>query len=107
MSTYLVAFMVSDYSYITNTEGNISIWTRKNVLPQATYALNQSTKLLSRLQDYVGISYKLPKLDVVAVPDLSFGAMENWGMTTYKFDYLFFFFVAQGVGIDESIIIDT
>ncbi|XP_065223350.1 aminopeptidase N-like [Planococcus citri] len=84
MPTYLVSFMVSDFSYITETEGRIRIIARKNILKKGAYALKQSTKALKTLEDYIGISYKLPKLDLVAVPDFSSGGMENWGMVTFR-----------------------
>lgn len=84
MPTYLVAFMVSNFSYVTDSEKKVNVWARENALDQASYALKQSSKLLSQLEGYTGISFKLPKMEVVAIPDFSAGAMENWGMTTYR-----------------------
>lgn len=85
MATYLVAFMVVDqYSYVTDADRRIRVFTKKNAITQASYSLRQSTKLLKTLEDYTGIGFKLPKLDVIAIPDFNAGAMENWGMTTYR-----------------------
>jgi aminopeptidase N len=39
---------------------------------------------LSFFEEYFGIKYTLPKIDIVAVPDFGFNAMENWGMVTFR-----------------------
>lgn len=85
MATYLVAFIVSEFSSITDDEKRINVWARKNAIESCSYALKQSVKLLKNLEDYTGIAHALPKLDVVAIPDFKIGAMENWGMTTYRY----------------------
>ncbi|XP_065223349.1 aminopeptidase N-like [Planococcus citri] len=86
MPTYLVAFSVSDFTYMANSENTIRIIARKNPIQQSqgSYALKQSARILKQLEGYTGIKYKLPKIDVVAVPDFGAGGMENWGMVTFK-----------------------
>ncbi|XP_065214647.1 aminopeptidase N-like [Planococcus citri] len=84
MATYLVAFMVSEFTYVTDDDDKIKVYVRPNAKKQASYALQQSTKSLKQMEGYIGIPHKLPKLDVVGVPDFEAGAMENWGMTTYR-----------------------
>ncbi|GAB1605730.1 aminopeptidase N-like, partial [Argonauta hians] len=86
MSTYLLAFIVSDFSNITKQAGNITlrVWARKNAIHRAEYALDVGSKLLQFFEKYFQIPYRLPKLDMVAVPDFLFGGMENWGLVIYK-----------------------
>lgn len=91
MSTYLVAFIVSDLviANVTNLPlssnlPRINIWTRKEVADMAGYTFGATVKILPFLEDYFGIRYQLPKIDMVAVPDFGFRAMENWGLITFR-----------------------
>ncbi|CAM4557088.1 unnamed protein product [Lepidochelys olivacea] len=88
MSTYLTAFVVCDFDYITRTErGNeIRIWGRKEAIKNgyAEYALNITGPLFSFLEDLFNVSYPLSKTDLVALPDFGAGAMENWGLITFQ-----------------------
>ncbi|XP_068523959.1 endoplasmic reticulum aminopeptidase 1 [Anas acuta] len=87
MSTYLVAFIVSDFKSISKISShgvNISVYTVPEKIDQADYALDAAVKLLDFYEDYFSISYPLPKQDLAAIPDFQSGAMENWGLTTYR-----------------------
>ncbi|XP_063695348.1 endoplasmic reticulum aminopeptidase 1-like [Bolinopsis microptera] len=87
MSTYLVAFMVMDFtSRSTTTSSNvlIRIWSRSETEHQTEYALECAKKLLEYYEGLFGIPFPLPKQDLVAVPDFNSGAMENWGLITYR-----------------------
>lgn len=82
MSTYLVAFVVSDFDHIS--EGNFSVWARHEAIKQAEYSLSIGPKILHYYEKYFGIPFPLPKIDMVALPDFAAGAMENWGLITYR-----------------------
>lgn len=83
MSTYLVAFVISDFK--SKSDGvRFSTWAREAALEQVDYALETGPKALSFFEDYFGIPYPLPKEDMVALPDFAPGAMENWGLITYR-----------------------
>jgi alanyl aminopeptidase len=49
-----------------------------------TYALAHTPPLLESLESYFGTAYPFRKLDVIAVPDFEFGAMENVGAITFR-----------------------
>ncbi|XP_039422909.1 aminopeptidase Q [Corvus cornix cornix] len=88
MSTYLTAFVICDFDYVTRTErGNeIRIWARKEAVKNGyvDYALNITGPIFSFLEDVLNISYPLPKTDLVALPDFGAGGMENWGLMIFQ-----------------------
>lgn len=83
MSTYLVAFVVSDFTHITNGQ-KFSVWTRDSAIGQAKYSLEIGPKILKYFENYFGIDFPLPKVDMIALPDFAAGAMENWGLITFR-----------------------
>ena len=48
------------------------------------FALNVTTRVLPAFESLFGIPFALPKLDLIAIPDFAAGAMENWGLITYR-----------------------
>lgn len=84
MSTYLLAFVVSDF--VNRTSGRFSVWARPDAIRSAGYALEIGPKLLDFMESFFGIGYPLPKIDMVALPDFTAGAMENWGLITFRYN---------------------
>ena len=86
MSTYLVYLGVGEFEYLTGRAGKtrIRVVTTKGNKSRGRYSLNLGKKLLSSYEEYFGIEYPLPKLDLIAMPDFAAGAMENWGAITFR-----------------------
>ncbi|XP_052749082.1 aminopeptidase N-like [Galleria mellonella] len=88
MSTYLVAFVVSKFSYVDSppmlSTTKFRIWARSDAINQAAYAAEVGPKVLTYFEKWFNVSFPLPKQDMVAIPDFSAGAMENWGLITYR-----------------------
>lgn len=51
---------------------------------QGNHALNVGIKALDFFTEYFDIPYPLDKLDLIAIADFASGAMENWGLVTYR-----------------------
>jgi aminopeptidase N len=87
MSSYLLAFVVGELAYreVTNKHGvSIRAYATPDKVQHTDFALQIAADVLDYFDDYFDIPYPLPKCDMVAVPDFSAGAMENWGLVTYR-----------------------
>ena len=86
MSTYLVAFIVSDFKYVSTEDDNhiYSIWARGDSVTQAQYGLSVTPDIIQFMEDLTFIKFEFQKLDQAAIPDFSAGAMENWALVTYR-----------------------
>ncbi len=87
MSTYLLAFIVGEFEYIEGKTKDgvlVRVFTTPGKKDQAKFALDVAIKCLDFYEDYFGINYPLPVLDMIAIPDFAAGAMENWGAVTYR-----------------------
>lgn len=88
MSTYLLAFVVCDFSVkssqtVTNNI-TVSVIAAEGKIEQAQFALEMATKITDYYEVFFGVKYPLPKQDLIAIPDFGAGAMENWGLITYR-----------------------
>ncbi|XP_030848825.1 aminopeptidase N-like [Strongylocentrotus purpuratus] len=87
MSTYLLAFVVGYFNYTeTYTDGGIRfrVWSRPEAVNTTVYALDIGSNITTYFEEYFNISFPLEKQDMIAVPDFSAGAMENWGLIIYR-----------------------
>lgn len=57
---------------------------------QVDFAKEVGPKALKFYEKFFNIDYPLPKQDMIAIPDFSAGAMENWGLITYRESYLLY-----------------
>lgn len=88
MSTYLLAWVTGELQRKTaHTNGGVevNVWaTPAQPTASLDFALDTAVKAIEFYNEYFGTDYPLPKSDHVALPDFSSGAMENWGLITYR-----------------------
>ncbi|XP_025079132.1 aminopeptidase Ey-like [Pomacea canaliculata] len=87
MSTYLLAFIVCDFSHVNGTTKNgteFGVWARSEFASSMEYALATGMSILDYYGTYFGTNFPLRKQDMIAIPDFANGAMENWGLITYR-----------------------
>lgn len=83
MSSYLVAIFVGEFTSSKNNSV-ITFYARENSINKIEYIEVEAPKHLQVLEEYTGIKYMLPKLDMLAIPDDYFKGMENWGINIYE-----------------------
>ncbi|XP_026480083.1 puromycin-sensitive aminopeptidase-like protein [Ctenocephalides felis] len=91
MSTYLLAVVIGEYDFVEGKsyEGvQVRVFTPVGKKDLGQYCLEIATKSLSFFTCYFGIEYPLKKLDLVGVTNFSSGAMENWGLVTFREKYI-------------------
>ncbi|MEP0176547.1 MAG: M1 family aminopeptidase [Paraglaciecola sp.] len=86
MPTYLIALAVGELdSYdIPNLHVPGKIYTPKGQASRTKFAAKHTARILANLENYFGFPYPYEKLDFVAVPNFTYGAMENVGLVTYR-----------------------
>ncbi|OTF81290.1 aminopeptidase-like protein, partial [Euroglyphus maynei] len=94
MVTYLVAMAVSNFVckhyMIENNQVNVGVCASHLQGHKLDYALEMAPKCLSHLEELLGHPYPMTKVDLIAIPDFSYGAMENWGLITFRETALLF-----------------
>ena len=87
MSSYLLAFAIGDLSVLsgkTNKGTEVNVFATHQNADRLLFSLDVGIRCLEFYEDYFGIDYPLPKLDMIAIPEFASGAMENWGLVTYR-----------------------
>lgn len=87
MSTYLLAFCIGEFEFISGRtkDGVLArVFACPGNISKLDYALSCTIRALEFYNEFFGIPYPLPKVDMIAIPDFSAGAMENWGLITYR-----------------------
>lgn len=87
MSTYLLAFVYGEVGFKelhTKNGTLVRAFATPDNVKFVDFALDTAVKCLDFYEDYFGIAYPLAKSDMIALPDFASGAMENWGLVTYR-----------------------
>jgi puromycin-sensitive aminopeptidase len=86
MSTYLLHLSIGRWDRISTVSAGveIAVHTPPGRKEDGRFALDVAARLLPWFNDYFGMPYPLPKLDLIAIADFAAGAMENWGAMTFR-----------------------
>ena len=88
MSTYLVAFAAGKFNATrAKTQHGVEIAVYAGLHQESAdlaYAAQFAADALDYYDDRFGTPFPLPKMDLLALPDFEAGAMENWGLVTFR-----------------------
>ena len=87
MSTYLIAFVVGHLKHIESHDFRVPVRvyaTPDQDIEHGRFSLNLAAKTLAFYEKAFDSEFPLPKMDMIAIPDFNAGAMENWGLITYR-----------------------
>ncbi|XP_004617569.1 aminopeptidase N [Sorex araneus] len=110
MSTYLLAYIVSEFESVNSISPEnkiqIRIWGRPSAIKEGhgDYALNVTGRILDFFAKHYNTAYPLSKSDQIALPDFNAGAMENWGLVTYRENSLLFDPGTSSIGNKERVV---
>lgn len=91
ISTYIIAFIVGSFDYVETKAENgvlVRVYTSVGKAESGRYALEFAKDALVWLENYFQVPYGLSKIDLIGIADFGIGAMENWGLVTYRERYL-------------------
>lgn len=106
MSTYLLAFVVGELKVIETNEFRVPVRvfaTPDKNIEHGRYSLDIAAKTLAFYEKTFDSKFPLPKMDMIAIPDFSAGAMENWGLITYRVVDLLFDEKTSGASMKQRI----
>lgn len=87
MSTYLLAFIVGELKCIETDSFRVPVRVfapPDRDIEHGKFSLDLAARTLDFYEKKFNSEFPLPKMDMVAIPDFSAGAMENWGLITYR-----------------------
>lgn len=108
MSTYLVAIVVGLFDYVEAISPDgviVRVYSQVGKRNEGKFALDVAVKTLDLYKRYFGVPYALPKLDMVAIPDFAAGAMENYGLVTYRETALLYDDLHSAAANKQSVVI--
>ncbi len=92
MSTYLLFFGIGEFEFFQDDiDPRVRVVTLPGLGHTIALGLAFGRTALHYCEQYFGIDYPLAKMDLIAVPDFAFGAMENWGAITFRENLLLHF----------------
>ncbi|KAI8635130.1 peptidase family M1-domain-containing protein [Xylariaceae sp. FL1651] len=106
MSTYLVAFIIGELNYIETKKFRVPIRVyapASSDIEHGRFSLDLAARTLEYYEKIFGAEFPLPKMDMVAIPDFAAGAMENWGLITYRVVDLMLDEKASGAAMKERV----
>ncbi|XP_023338813.1 puromycin-sensitive aminopeptidase-like protein [Eurytemora carolleeae] len=92
MSTYLIAFSISDFIGISSNDDRfLTVWSDRQDIEKGlgNYSADLGMQALELYENLFNSFYPLPKMDMVSVPGKG-GAMENWGLVLYSPDTILY-----------------
>lgn len=87
MSTYLVAYIVGELNYVESRDFRVPVRVYAppgHNIEHGRFSVDLAAKTLAFYEKEFGIDLPLEKMDQCAIPDFAAGAMENWGLITYR-----------------------
>lgn len=89
MSSYLMAFVVQKFKAMKTEDKHFGVFARPEALSQTAYALEVGQSILKTMGEWINFKFDkgtgIEKVDMIAMPDFSAGAMENWGAMIYRY----------------------
>ena len=91
MSTYLLFWAVGEFDFVRDSvDPRVRVAYLPGMKPYTSFGLTFGRQALRYCEQYYGIPYPLAKMDLIAIPDFAFGAMENWGAITFRENLLLY-----------------
>jgi tricorn protease interacting factor F2/3 len=104
MSTYLLFFSVGEFEFVQDPgKVTVRVAFMPGQEPHTAFGLSFGRKSLEYCENYYDIPFPLPKVDLIAISDFAFGAMENWGAITFRENLLLHYEGITSKSAEENI----